>query len=398
VLPALAACEPARLVELALAYEALRRRDLGWFVNLAAAADGLEHLGGVVKGGTFVLVIDAGGGVSADFSLPGRPPCCCEIDPSDVCRPPLALPDHRVVQLRRVPGTSGFEPITVHFDVLANDSDPNDLLARGQLEAKLPLPVVTTPLGGIVDQPSAGVIRYFHENPRPGCVDRFSYTLSANGERCAGQATGDVLILTVGEPAASPGAGPGEITGRVASAADDAPVAGAQLVVIDLGREAATDDKGAYTLPEVPAGVYQVRATHRDFLDSTRTVAVQAGAPAALDFFMQPVQGVQSGEVLTVGVLDATGAALGGVLVRFTSGSMTRESVTDSRGLTRFSAVPVGPFTVAVIENAKPTVSTEGAVVAGAANRATLTLGTAPRAAASSRSARKAKPRSGRRK
>jgi hypothetical protein len=97
-------------------------------------------------------------------------------------------------------------------------------------------------------------------------------------------------------------------------------------------------------------------------------------------------------------VLDAAGAVLPGVLVRFTSGSMTRESVTDSRGFAVFSAVPVGPFTVAVIENAKPTVSTEGAVVAGAANRATLTLGTAPRAAASSRSARKAKPRSGRRK
>ena len=394
VLPALAACEPARLVELALAYEALRRRDLGWFVNLAAAADGLEHLGGVVKGGTFVLVVDAGGTVSADFALPGRPPCCCEIDPSDVCRPPLALPDHRVVQLRRVPGTSGFEPITVLFDVLANDSDPNDLPARDHLSVVLK--AVTTPLGGTLEEDS-GVIRYFHENPRPGCVDRFSYTLSANGERCAGEATGDVLILTVGEPVSAPGAGPGEITGRVASAADDAPVFGAQLVVIDLGRESSTDDKGLYTLPEVPPGVYQVRATHRDFVDSTRTVVVQAGTTAALDFFLQPVQGVQSREVLTVGVLDAAGAVLPGVLVRFTSGSMTRESVTDSRGFAVFSAVPVGPFTVAVIQNAKPTVSTEGAVVAGAANRATLTLGSTPRTL-SSRSARKAKPRSGRRK
>lgn len=62
------------------------------FGAFVARHPGLDHLGGVWRGGTLVLAYDDGGRVVADFTLPYP---CAEVDEPEPVEPPLPLPPYR---------------------------------------------------------------------------------------------------------------------------------------------------------------------------------------------------------------------------------------------------------------------------------------------------------------
>ena len=299
----LAACCHAGIAAACLTYEELRDHDLSRFARLAEAADGLEHLAGVEKCGTFVLVCDTTGEdgepkVVADFSLPCRLPCCCET-PEPICLPPVAMPDFRTVQL-----SDGGE-VQLAIDVLANDYDPNtasrklswirDLpeelrdrlleLRRSMLE-RSPAEAIVAPqgvlqielesditlLGGTVGLKDDTIV-YRHPEPVPGAVDRFTYRLVLKGGRCGGQAdTGVVLVQWEPETAPQTGA----VTGLV-SGDDNEPLAEARVRIVGTASEVLTGNDGVYQLSGVEAGGHTIRASIAGYEPQTKGVTVVAG-------------------------------------------------------------------------------------------------------------------------
>ena len=76
------------------------------------------------------------------------------------------------------------------------------------------------------------------------------------------------------------------LEGRVVAAASDAPIAGATVSVIELGRETATDEDGAFVL-QVPAGTYSVRIVAPGFPPREETVTLGTDEPRRLEVALQ---------------------------------------------------------------------------------------------------------------
>lgn len=92
--------------------------------RFARRHSGLAHRAGVPKGGTFVLVYrnEEDNRVIADFSLEHcvHDCCPCEVDTSDLCLPPVALPDYVLHQLE-----GEGEPVEIQIPISINDFDQN---------------------------------------------------------------------------------------------------------------------------------------------------------------------------------------------------------------------------------------------------------------------------------
>ena len=88
-------CFHTRLARPFFAFKKLWEEDPSFFPNLAKSVDGLEHIAGVRRCGTFVVVCDQTAGqriVRADFSLSCRLPCCCDADIASCACPPSRWP------------------------------------------------------------------------------------------------------------------------------------------------------------------------------------------------------------------------------------------------------------------------------------------------------------------
>ncbi|RMG19984.1 MAG: hypothetical protein D6730_20605, partial [Bacteroidetes bacterium] len=92
---------------LATAYytlEYIRAHDVSLFSHLARHVCGMEHHAGVQPCGTFIMICDpecqpeGEPVIVADFSVCGKLDCCCEIDPAEIYKPVIALPDYKVVE------------------------------------------------------------------------------------------------------------------------------------------------------------------------------------------------------------------------------------------------------------------------------------------------------------
>jgi len=78
----------------------------------------------------------------------------------------------------------------------------------------------------------------------------------------------------------------GIIRGSV-SLGEGGAVAGATVLIIELGRSVRTDDDGAYALTGVPAGTYRLLATREGLGSLRRSVTVEPDATATADFVLE---------------------------------------------------------------------------------------------------------------
>src|SRR5512145_26166 len=96
----------------------------------------------------------------------------------------------------------------------------------------------------------------------------------------------------------------GTITGHVTDSTGGSPVANARVIVVGTALSASTDSKGAYTIANVPAGTYTVRAQFIGYKPAEKTgVRVTANATVTLDFKLE-----SSATVLSAIVVDGSAA------------------------------------------------------------------------------------------
>ncbi len=327
VLAVLRGCLKARVKILYFAYEQLRSRDLSLFSNLVDRIDGLEHLAGVGKCGTFVLVCE-NGSVVADFSLSCHLPCCCEVDLSQLVLPLVAMPDTRVVRLEEGGEESGFLPVELEIDVVANDYDPADF------ERHLDVNVEEgeTLLGGEVDVGGDGVVRYFHAAPVPGLVDRFTYKLEQEEDERA--AVGEVLVLMIAEPEET--SLPGTVLGTVTE--DGIPLPGENVELSD-GRSVLTDAGGDYAFTDLELGIYTITVR-----EQVHSGTLEPGGTLRLDFDFAVLPGAIAGQVIS------DGAPLPGITVTISSGGA---AITNVEGKYSIQGLAPGTYTVTVSDLSK---------------------------------------------
>ncbi len=92
-------------------------------------------------------------------------------------------------------------------------------------------------------------------------------------------------VLAYGVPLLLPGQQPstGRIQGAVTDARSQAPIGNATVLIEALGIGAQTNDRGQFTLVNVPAGQQRVQVRRLGFASVTRTVSVEAGQTATVD-------------------------------------------------------------------------------------------------------------------
>lgn len=80
----------------------------------------------------------------------------------------------------------------------------------------------------------------------------------------------------------------GDISGSVENFVTAAKVSGVTVALDGTNFSAVTNNEGAFTFTEVPAGSYSLRASHPDYLDNSLAVSVEAGQVAAVDVQVNP--------------------------------------------------------------------------------------------------------------
>ena len=131
---------------------------------------------------------------------------------------------------------------------------------------------------------------------------------------------------------------PGSITGRVTDSSTGAALSA--TTVSYSGGSATTDSNGNYTLSNVPAGTYNVTASHSGYNSATSSVTVTAATSSTLNF---QLTATSSAGAITGRVTDSsTAAALSGATVSYSGGSTT----TDANGNYTLSNVAAGTYSV----------------------------------------------------
>lgn len=334
-------CQLARLATASVAFEAARARDVSLFRNLARI-DGLEHLAGVSKGGTFVLVCDKAsndGTVAADFSLDGCLPCCCDVDVASLCLPPLALPDVRVVTLEPIPlehRVIGFQAVDLEINVAANDCDLNGAATTRTIE----LLSATSERGAKLEADAQrGVVRYHMEagKPLPSMIDRFSYRLRVKAEKCEGEAIGRAIVIFTVKPVLV-----GRIQGIVwrenGERGDDAIV-----TIVETGESLMTSGIGEFAFENIRRGEYSLFATQDEMKSDVVTAVVEGGRTAFVNLILKETAAA-TGNIM-VRVRDASGSVIPGAKVTLTSeGAAPRVALTNDKGVAAFLNLPPATY------------------------------------------------------
>ncbi len=332
---ALRGCLLTRFATIAAIYDAMRDADLSLFRNLATI-DGLEHLAGVAKGGTFVLVAESPGtpNVVADFSLEGRLPCCCEIRPP-FCLPLIATPDARVIRIPRK-GDAVLD-IDVDINVVANDYDLN----RWPATAKLDLLSPTSERGAKLKAGDKGFVTYQLDSKlaTPGLVDRFSYRLRVEGE-CAGDSIGDVIVILAVDPMLT-----GRIAGEVVTADVGASGEGATVTLIEANATTTARTKGRFEFELLPPRQYSLQAVRGALRSDVVTTQVEVDGTATPTLMLKAM--VTVGTII-IRARDTSGAAIPGVSIistNTTTGAV-RTATTGADGAASLPNLPAGPYNV----------------------------------------------------
>ena len=190
-------CFPAQLATIYFHLEHLMNLHLTHFGKFAQSHPGMEHLAGVPRGGTFILVGEKAQKnqlVRADFALNGKTGCCCEIDPEDICLPPIARIDSRLAEAEIDPQTGALLPIDINIDMAGNDLNLNNPGAAFELSLKSETSRMGASLSVVEDDNGKKLIRYFLEESHLG-IDEFAYELTENTERCMLSDTGKVILM-----------------------------------------------------------------------------------------------------------------------------------------------------------------------------------------------------------
>lgn len=144
---------------------------------------------------------------------------------------------------------------------------------------------------------------------------------------------------------------PGRITGRVLRAADGAPVAGAEIALLDGANAAAgtatTGADGGFAFENLPAGGYTVQCAAGGYQPASQSCAVANGAATEVLFelaLVPPPLNTLAGRV--VGALD--GAPIAGVSVTLLDGTGTAAgtATTDENGQYTFEGLPDGDYSL----------------------------------------------------
>lgn len=338
--------EPAQLGTVYHTLEHVRARDLSAFTRFAARYRGIEHRAGVPQGGTFLLVCDEDGEdgedgmvTVADFALPGRLPCCCPMDLTDLCLPPIARTDYYFVRLSKEESS-----LERQFNLVRNDYSRNqhDEAFDEEATSSLVLTGVSeSELDASVDIEGPHTITYQLEAPEPFTFDRFTYDLGEEDE-CEGVTTGQVVLLFVPPlpPYEAVESETGIIRGTIFDCNAEAPLAGANVILESTETGAITDANGGYVLQHVPAGTHSVRISAAGYRDEQIDVTLAAEQTLTLDACLE------KGTNLRVEVIDSR------TEVRLTTAVVDVEGpVTDIRDIPdadgRYSfSVPPGQYEI----------------------------------------------------
>ncbi len=338
-------CLAARLATVFATYETLRKKDLSLYRNLSKI-DGLEHLAGVAKGGSFILLCDTSadsGKVLADFSLERCLPCCCDLDPDSICLPPLALPDVRVVKLRArmISGNMSYFPKRLLIFVGANDYDLNGA-GKTAPQVTIELLSATSERGAQLQADSnTATVAYSVDRPFPGVIDRFRYRLGIKGEECSGEAIGEVALVFAVDPLITGGI-EGVASFTAAPTAGTAPLA---VTFTDTSTGSITAwswnfGDGSTSTARNPAHTYATAGTY--------TVSLVATGPGGTKTTTKSgyITVSSSNATVIIQVLDPREAPITNAAVTLTNntGSFTRTNITDTSGDAVFRNVPAGDY------------------------------------------------------
>jgi len=96
-----------------------------------------------------------------------------------------------------------------------------------------------------------------------------------------------VFIALVQSPIHSQSSRSGILAGRVLNAADNEPLPGTNIILVGSVMGTISDLNGTFELPKIPPGTYQVKATMMGFKPQTKSVEIQAGQRAQLEFRLE---------------------------------------------------------------------------------------------------------------
>ena len=318
----------------------------------------LEHLAGVEKAGTFILVSEGAGKaerVVADFSLAGRIRCCCDVDEAEICLPLVAGQDVHVVELQSIEGN--FPSVSLDIDLLQNDYDPNAQPVSDRSGMKVELIDKVSELGATLTlDPDSGLLRYSLKTPIPGAVDRVLYELRADDRSCSGRDVGVVLVLFKPEKVEVPDEGPqpGRIVGIVREIRETEettlPLGGATVTVIGTSRSALSDDSGNFAFADLNPGGYRVRASMAGFSTDEAAVNVVPDGIHSIELVLRALEQPPAGGVIVI-VTDArTGAPIpnaGAVLTNLTTQQIFN-AATAEKGQATFTDLQPGKYELQV--------------------------------------------------
>ncbi len=372
----LGSCTHRGLASVFSNYTKLREEDLSLFSNFVKSYPGLEHLAGVEKAGTFILVSEGDGKaerVVADFSLAGRIRCCCDVDEGEICLPPVAGQDVRVVELESIEGN--FQSVSVDIDLLQNDYDPNAQPVSDRSGMKVDLIDKSSELGATLSlDPGSGLLNYSLKAPIPGSVDRFLYGLRADDRSCSGTDVGVVLVLLKPEEQEVPDQGPtvGRIVGTVLEVLETdgttLPLGGATVTVLGTKLSTLSDDSGGFTFTDLDPGAYRVSASMTGFNGDEATVNVAPDGVHRIELVLQPLEEPSVGGA-TVIVTDArTGVPVPGADALLTNLATQQilNVATGATGQATFTGLQLGKYELQVAASGYiPSVPEPVDVVAG---------------------------------
>lgn len=178
-----------------------------------------------------------------------------------------------------------------------------DLLYSPELVANLRSPGLSgsfTPEDGL-RRLLAGTALAFHQ-PTPNV-----FVIQRNGPRVASASLQSDMGEAPAEPAAAATTGEQtSLTGTVFDGATGTPIAGAVVRIEGTDFSAATDERGAYRFPGLPAGSYNVTLDYLGDAPRSESVTIVAGEEASLNFTRRP----ETGEIVVYGYSSAIQRAL----------------------------------------------------------------------------------------
>ncbi|NLC57708.1 MAG: hypothetical protein GX774_12785 [Armatimonadetes bacterium] len=149
---------------------------------------------------------------------------------------------------------------------------------------------------------------------------------------------------------------PGSISGRVTEADGTTAIAGASVTATLQGqykgetiqKSVQSDQFGAYTISDLPTGLYEVKATAEGFAEQTYSglVTVNAGAETAnINFIMGGVPGGVTGTVTR----ESDNSVVAGATVELRrTDTLVAQTVTDDNGRFTFSNIGAGTYEIHV--------------------------------------------------